>query len=164
MTAGKKTSPEVEAEAVRLIREGRTRREVTEATGVSARVLTRIAKDAGVEWARVGSGSSGTPEAMTKARGVQSQYARNRRAAISERILDETERTLDLLKTCTNARDRSLLSQALRHKSGAYADLTQADMNAAPDMSHVQSMLGMLVVQMRGMKIDVPPEQGTFED
>lgn len=149
MTAGKKTPPEVEGQVVELARAGKSRREVKETTGLAVSTITRIVREAGVEWARVGSGSNGTPETMAKARGVQSQYAHNRRAAISERILDETERTLDLLKTCTNARDRSLLSQALRHKSGAYADITQADMNAAPDMTGVQSMLGMLMIQMQ---------------
>lgn len=174
-----KTPPEVEAEAVRLIREGRTRSQVSEATGVSTRVLSRIARDAGVEWARVGSGSHGTPEAMARARGVQSQYARNRRAALSERILDETERTLDLLQTCTTPRERQYLSQALRNHSASYSDLTQADMNAAPDMSHVQSMLGMLMIQLKsrpddpdqrvvihadGTRITHLPSGGTFEE
>lgn len=145
-TPAKKTPPEVEAEAVRLIREGQTHRQVSEATGVSQRVLTRIAKDAGVEWARTGAGSNGTLETMAKARGVQSQYARNRRAALSERILDATEKALDLMDTCTVPRDRALLAQALRHQSGAYADLTQADMNAAPDLSHIASTFDMLLM------------------
>ena len=164
MAAGKKTSPEVEAEVVRLIRGGRTRRQVSESTGVSERVLTRIARDAGVEWARTGSGSSGTPEAMARARGVQSQYARNRRAALAERTLDEYERTLDLLKSCTAARDRALLSQGLRHTSSAYADITQADINATPEIGHIQSMLGVLLVQLRATPVDVPTEQGSFEE
>lgn len=155
-----KTPPELEAEAVRLIREGRTRRQVSEATGVSPRVLTRIAKDAGVEWARTGSGSNGTPETMAKARGVQSQYARNRRAALSERILDATEKTLDLMDACAVPRDRALLAQALRHQTGAYADLTQADMNAAPDVTHVQSMLTAILTGIQSR----PPSEAEHRE
>ena len=140
-----RTPPEVEAEVVRLIREGRTRPQVSEATGVSERVLSRIARDAGVEWARVGSGSSGTAAAASKARGVQSQYARNRRAALSERILDETERTLDLLQTCTAPRERQYLSQALRNHSASYSDLTAMDVKAAPDTEHIKSMFAVIL-------------------
>ena len=141
MTAGQKTAQEVEAQCVELIKQGKTRRQVSEETGVSARVLTRIARDAGVEWARVGQGSSGTPEAAAKARGVQSEYARNRRATLSERILDATEKTLELLETCSLPRERQYLSQALRNHTAAYADLTANDAKAAPDMTQIGSSL-----------------------
>lgn len=141
MTAGKRTAPEVEAQVIDLVKAGKTRREVHEATGVSTRVISRIVRDTpGVEFAMVGSGSSGTPEAMAKARGVQSEYARNRRAALSERILDATEKTLDLLDTCTAPRERQFLSQALRNHTAAYADLTSQDAKAAPDMQVVVSI------------------------
>lgn len=141
MTAGKRTAPEVEAQVIDLVKAGKTRREVSEATGVSTRVITRIVRDApGVEFAMVGSGSSGTPEAMAKARGVQSEYARNRRAALSERILNATEKTLDLLDTCMAPRERQFLSQALRNHTAAYADLTTQDAKAAPDMQVVVSI------------------------
>ncbi|UXW85107.1 helix-turn-helix domain-containing protein [Microbacterium azadirachtae] len=149
MAAGVKTPPEVEAQVVELARSGKSRRQVKETTGLAVSTITRIVREAGVEWGRNGSGSNGTPETMAKARGVQSQYARNRRAAISERILDETERTLDLMSKCLVPRDRALLAQTLSHSGKAYSDLTQADMNAAPDMTGVQSMLGMLMIQMQ---------------
>ncbi len=77
------------------------------------------------------------------------EYARNRRARLSERILDETERTLDLMSTCVLPRDRSLLAQALRHQSGAYADLTQADLNAAPTCLTWIRCFGLLLVQFQ---------------
>jgi hypothetical protein len=124
-----------------LVKAGKTRREVSETTGVSTRVISRIVRDApGIEFAMVGSGSSGTPEAMAKARGVQSEYARNRRAALSDRILDATEKTLDLLDTCTDPRNRQFLSQSLRNHTAAYADLTSQDAKAAPDMQVVVSI------------------------
>lgn len=69
-----------------------------------------------------------------------------------------------MMAKCNAPRDHALLSQALRHQTGAYADLTQADMNAAPDMSHVQSMFGALLVQLQTRPIEVPPENGTFEE
>ena len=65
---------------------------------------------------------------------MQSEYARNRRAALSDRILDETERNLVLLQTCTAPRERQFLSQALRNHSASYADLTANDAKAGPDM------------------------------
>lgn len=164
MPVGVKTPPEVASQIVALAREGKSRREVVAETGVSLQAVSRIVREAGVVWGRINSGANGTPEAMAKARGVQSEYARNRRARLSERILDETERTLDLMSKCVLPRDRSLLAQALRHQSGAYADLTQADLNAAPDMSHLDSMFGMLLVQFQQLSTTVPPDQGTFEE
>lgn len=141
MAAGKRTAPEVEAQVIDLVKAGKTRREVHEATGVHPRVITRIVRDApGVAFAMTGSGSSGTPEAAAKARGVQSEYARNRRAAMSDRILDATEKTLDLLETCTAPRERQFLSQALRNHTAAYSDLTAQDAKAAPDMQMVVSI------------------------
>lgn len=137
-----RTPPEVEAEVVRLVQEGQTRRQVSEATGVSTRVITRIVRDTpDVEFAMNGAGSSGTPEAMAKARGVQSEYARNRRARLSERILDATEKTLDLLESCTDPRNRQFLSQALRNHTASYADLTAQDAKAAPDMEHAKGVI-----------------------
>lgn len=68
------------------------------------------------------------------------------------------------MDACAVPRDRALLAQALRHPTGAYAELTQADMNAAPDMSHVQSMFGALLVQLRTRSIEVPPEQDSSEE
>ncbi|MEW1991214.1 helix-turn-helix domain-containing protein [Microbacterium sp. NPDC078849] len=126
---------------IELVKAGKTRREVHEATGVHPRVITRIVRDApGVAFAMIGSGSSGTPEAAAKARGVHSEYARNRRAALSNRILDATEKTLDLLENTTAPRERQFLSQALRNHTAAYADLTAQDAKAAPDLTVVVSM------------------------
>ncbi len=139
--SGVRTPPEVEAEIVRLVGGGLTRGQVAKAVSVHPATVSRVVRDAeGVEFARTGSGSSGTPEAMAKARGVQSEYARNRRAALSERILDATEKTLDLLDTCTAPRERQFLSQALRNHTAAYADLTSQDAKAAPDMQVVVSI------------------------
>lgn len=86
-----RTPPEVEAEIVHLVQEGQTRGQVAKAAGVHPSTASRVVRDTeGLEFARTGSSSSGTPAAMAKARGVQSEYARNRRAALSDRILDAT--------------------------------------------------------------------------
>ena len=136
-----RTPPEVEAEIVRLVRDGLTRGQVAQAVGVHPQTVSRVVRDTeGLEFARTGSSSSGTPEAMAKARGVQSEYARNRRAAMSDRILDATEKTLDLLENTTAPRERQFLSQALRNHTAAYADLTAQDAKAAPDLTAVVSL------------------------
>ncbi|KAA9110370.1 helix-turn-helix domain-containing protein [Microbacterium rhizomatis] len=145
-----KTAPEVEAEVIRLVGEGHSRRQVATATGVHMQTVSRIVRSTpGLEFAQVGGGSNGTPESMANARGVMSDYARNRRAALSERILDETERTLDLLQSSRNPRERQYLSQALRNHTGAYADLTVQDAKAGPDMKGVTSVLDMVLVGLR---------------
>lgn len=161
-----RTPAEVEARVVDLVRQGKTRREVSEETGVSTRVITRIVRDApGVEFAMNGSGSSGTPEAMAKARGVQSQYARNRRAALSDRILDATEKTLDLLDTCTDPRNRQFLSQSLRNHTAAYADLTTQDAKAAPDLTVVVSMFDRLTAGVEAyVEMAGPARPGLIQD
>ncbi|MEV8265202.1 helix-turn-helix domain-containing protein [Microbacterium sp. NPDC077057] len=139
--SGVRTPPEVEAEIVRLVRDGLTRGQVAKAVGVHPATVSRVVRDAeGLEFARTGSSSSGTPAAMAKARGVQSEYARNRRAALSDRILDATEKTLDLLENTTAPRERQFLSQALRNHTAAYADLTAQDAKAAPDLTAVVSL------------------------
>lgn len=145
MATGVRTSPEVEEQIRSLVREGKTRRQVVEQTGVSQYVVSRVVRETpGLKFAMNGSGSSGTPEAMAKARGVQSEYARNRRAAMSDRILDATEKTLDLLENTTTPRERQFLSQALRNHTAAYADLTAQDAKAAPDLTVVVSMFDRL--------------------
>ncbi len=158
MVAGKRTAPAVEAQVIDLVKAGKSRREVHEATGVNPRVITRIVRDTpGVAFAMTGSGSSGTPEAMAKARGVQSEYARNRRAAMSDRILDATEKTLDLLEHTTAPRERQFLSQALRNHTAAYADLTAQDAKAAPDMQVVVSLFDRFNNGMEAFVAAVPP-------
>ena len=164
MPVGVKTPPELAQQVVALAKEGKSRREVMAATGVGRDAASRIVQDAGVEWARTGAGSSGTPEAMARARGVQSEYARNRRALIADRILTEQERTLDLMEKCLVARDRMQLSQALSHQAKAYADITQADVSAAPDLAHIGSMFDTLLLGIRSRPQPVvPPGQGIFE-
>lgn len=139
--SGVRTPPEVEAEIVRLVRDGLTRGQVARAVSVHPATVSRVVRDTeGLEFARTGSSSSGTPEAMAKARGVQSEYARNRRAVLSDRILDATETTLDLLENTTAPRERQFLSQALRNHTAAYADLTAQDAKAAPDLTAVVSL------------------------
>lgn len=166
MVAGKRTAPEVEAQVIALVKAGKTRHEVHEATGVNPRVITRIVRDApGVAFAMTGSGSSGTPEAMAKARGVQSQHARNRRAALSDRILDATEKTLDLLDTCTVPRERQFLSQSLRNHTAAYADLTTQDAKAAPDLTVVVSMFDRLTAGVEAyVEMAGPARPGLIQD
>nr|WP_321182023.1 helix-turn-helix domain-containing protein [Microbacterium barkeri] len=126
---------------MRLVRDGQTRGQVAKAVSIHPATVSRIVRDTeGLEFARTGSSSSGTPQAMAKARGVQSEYARNRRAALSDRIMDATEKTLDLLESTTAPRDRQFLSQALRNHTAAYSDLTAQDAKAAPDMQMVVSI------------------------
>lgn len=142
MASGVKTSPETESRVLELVRQGKTRREVAAETGVSERVATRIVRDApGVEFAMTGSGSSGTPEAMAKARGLQSEYARNRRAKLADRIMDEAERILDQLGGTLPPRDRLALNQALAASGKGYESFTAADAKASPDLTVVVSMV-----------------------
>ncbi|MEJ1092197.1 helix-turn-helix domain-containing protein [Microbacterium istanbulense] len=160
-----RTAPEVEAQVVELARAGKSRNFVSKSLKLHPSTVTRIAREAGVEWAKVtGPGSNGTPEAMARARGVQSQHARNRRAVISERILDEQERALDLLAKCNVPRDYALLSQSLANQAKSYESLTAQDRNAAPDLSHIASTFDMLLMGLRATSIEVPPEQGSFEE
>jgi len=166
MVAGKRTAPEVEAEVVRLVREGKTRRQVSEAAGVSDRVVSRIVRDTpGVEFARIGQGSSGTPEAMARARGVQSEYARNRRAALYSRTLDEYERTLDLLSTTLAPRERQMLSQALAAKGKAASDISAMDAKAAPDLQVVVSMFDRFMSGAEAIVSAMPaPRPGLIQE
>lgn len=159
-----KTPPEVEAEAVRLIREGRTRSQVSEATGVSTRVLSRIARDAGVEWARVGSGSHGTPEAMAKARGYQSEYQRNKRASLSSELLERMEAATALMVLESDPRRLAALAQSVDAMSRAYNTVTKTDQGTDYGLERAQSMLSTLMIQMQsrpsleGARTDVQPD------
>ena len=96
MPPGQRTPPELEQRAVAMIREGKTRAQVSEAMGIHTRTLTEIAKRNQVDWARTGSGSSGTPEAMNRARDYRSEYMRNRREQIADKLLDAAEKSADL--------------------------------------------------------------------
>ncbi|MFK3836622.1 helix-turn-helix domain-containing protein [Microbacterium sp. NPDC087868] len=156
--SGVRTPPEVEAEIARLVRDGLTRGQVAKSVGVHPQTVSRVVRDTeGLEFARTGSGSSGTPEAMAKARGVQSQHARNRRAAMSDRILDATDKTLDLLENTVAPRERQFLSQALRNHTAAYADLTAQDAKATPDMQVVVSLFDKFNNGMEAFVAAVPP-------
>lgn len=161
-----RTPPATEQEVVRLVREGQTRGQVAKAVGVHPSTVSRIVRDTeGLEFARTGASSSGTPEAMAKARGVWSEYARNRRAALSERILSATEKTLDLLETCTAPRERQFLSQALRNHTASYADLTALDAKAAPDLTVVVSMFDKFTAGAEAFVATVePPRPGLIQD
>lgn len=155
--SGVRTSPEVEAEVVRLVCDGQTRGQVAKTVGVHPQTVSRIVRDTeGLEFARTGSSSSATPEAMAKARSVQSEYARNRRVALSDRIMDATEKTLNLLESTTAPRERQFLSQALRNHTAAYADLTAQDAKAAPDMQMVVSIFDNFNAGMETLVVAVP--------
>ena len=112
-----------------------------------------------------GTDSSGAPEAMAKARGVRSQYARNRRAALSERILDAMEKTLDLLAGCSAPSERQFLSQTLRNHTAAYADLTALDAKAASDMQVVLSVFDRFNTNVDSSVAAAPtPRAGLIHD
>lgn len=158
MAAGVKTSPEVEDNIRDLVRSGHTARQVSEALGVSRKVLTRVVRDTpGLDWARTGAASSGTPESAAKARGVQSEHARNRRAVLYDRTLDEYERTLDLLAKTLTPRDRLMYSQALAAKGKAATDISANDAKAAPDMQVVVSMIDKFIMNAELVGGVLPP-------
>ncbi|MFJ4225516.1 hypothetical protein [Microbacterium sp. NPDC089695] len=96
---------------------------------------------------------------------MQSEYARNRRAALSDRIMDATEKTLDLLESTTSPRERQFLSQALRNHTAAYADLSAQDAKAAPDMQVVVSIFDKFNNGMEAFVAAVPPARsGLIQD
>ncbi|MGN7969103.1 helix-turn-helix domain-containing protein [Microbacterium sp. 22296] len=137
-----KTSPEVRSRVVELVRSGETRMAVARDVGISARTVSEIVKATpGVEFARTGQGSSGTPEAMAKARGVMSEYARHRRAKLADRIMDEAERILDQLGATLPPRDRLALNQALAANGKGYESYTTLEAKAAPDMEYAKGLI-----------------------
>lgn len=144
MAAGVKTSPGVESEAVRLIREGQTASRVSEAVGVSRRVLTRIVRDTpGLDWARTGSGSSGTPEAAARARGFRSRYMRDRHEAIADKMLDQAEKSADLAANVTDPRQRQYLMQAADAALRGYVNVTKPDI-VLSEQEAMHKAIGML--------------------
>lgn len=168
MAAGIKTPPEVRARVIELVRAGKTRREVSEATGVSVRVVSTIVCDTpGVEFAMVGSGSSGTPEAMAKARSYRSEYMRNRRNQIAEKLLDAAERSADLASTESDPRKRQALMQAADASMRAYANVTKMDAAESQNegMLKAMSMLDTLLQGVQSADLrEVPANQGTVEE
>jgi len=117
-----------------------------------------------VEWARIGSGSNGTPEAMAKARGFQSQYQRNKRDSLSRELLERMEAASALTVLETDPRRLAALAQSVDALSRAYNTITKTDQGADNGLERAQSMLGMLMIQLQSNPREVPPEQGSFED
>ncbi|BFM26039.1 hypothetical protein CHE218_30810 [Microbacterium sp. che218] len=141
-TPGNKTDPRVEARIVELVRAGGTRPAIAREVGVHPATVSRVVRDTeGLEFARTGSGSNGTPEAMAKARGVQSEYARLRRARLADRIMDEAERILDQLGSSLAPRDRLALNQALAANGKGYESYTALEAKAAPDIGHAKGLI-----------------------
>lgn len=162
-----KTPPEVEARVVELVRAGQTRKQVAEATGLAAWTVSRIVRDTEeLDFARTGQGSSGTPEAMAKARGVQSEYARNRRAKLADRIMDEAERILDQLGGSLAPRDRLALNQAIAANGKAYESYTMLEAKAAPDMTVVVSVIEKFTTNAQALVDSVlpPPRPGLIQE
>ncbi len=170
MPSGYRTPPEVEQRAVELIREGKTRPQIAEELGLSKRTLTDIAKRNQIEWARTGSGSSGTPDAMDRARGYRSAYMQDRREKIAEKLLDLTERNLDLAERETDPRKRQALSQAVDASMRAYTNATKTDLVLAEreQMQGATSMLEqVLVVASSVVSATVssaPPRPGLIQE
>lgn len=143
MPPGQRTPPEVEERAVAMIREGKTRAQVSKATGVHIRTLTEIAKRNQVDWARTGSGSSGTPEAMNRARDYRSEYMRNRREQIADKLLDAAEKSADLAVNELDPRRRQALMQSADASMRAYANVTKGDL-VLSDREQMQGGISML--------------------
>lgn len=143
MPSGYRTPPEVEQRAVELIRERKTRPQIAEELGLSIRTLTDIAKRNQVEWARTGSGSSGTPEAMNRARDYRSEYMRNRREQIADKLLDAAEKSADLAVHEADPRRRQALMQSADASMRAYANVTKGDL-VLSDREQMQGGISML--------------------
>ncbi|QBE49637.1 helix-turn-helix domain-containing protein [Leucobacter triazinivorans] len=167
MPSGYRTPPEVEQQAVELIREGKTRPQIAEELGLSKRTLTDIAKRNQVEWARTGSGSSGTPDAMDRARAYRSEYMRDRRERIAEKLLDQTDRTLELAESESDPRRRQALMQSTDAAMRAYANVTKGDivLSEQEKMQGATSMLEqILVVATRQVATAPPPRPGLIQE
>ena len=136
---------------VELARAGKSRREVKEATGVGVHAITRIVREAGVEWGRVNAGGNGTPEVMAKARGYRSDYMRNRREAIADKLLDAAEKSADLALNESDPRRRQALMQSADASMRAYANVTKNDLvvSEQEQMRQSMSMLDKIMAQAR---------------
>lgn len=170
MPSGHRTPQEVEERAVELIREGKTRPQIAEELGLSKRTLTDIAKRNQVEWARTGSGSSGTPDAMDRARAYRSEYMQHRRERIAEKLLDQTERSLELAEMETDPRKRQALSQAVDASMRAYTNATKTDLVLAEreQMRGATSMLERVLVVASSVvsatSMTAPPRPGLIQE
>lgn len=123
-----KTAPETEARIVDLVRSGATRSAVAREVGVNPSTVSRVVRQTeGLEFARIGSGSSGTPEGAAKARGYRSEYMRARREQIADKLLDAAERSADRAKTEEDPRRLASLMQAADASMRAYSNVTKPD-------------------------------------
>lgn len=148
MPPGQRTPPELEQRAVAMIREGKTRAQVSEATGIHTRTLTESAKRKQVNWAHTGSGSSGTPEAMNRALDYRSEYMRKRREQIADKLLDAAEKSADLPVNEGDPRRRPALMQSADASMRAYANVTKGDLvlSEREQMQGATSMLERVLV------------------
>lgn len=161
-----RTPAEVEARVVELVRQGKTRREVSETTGVSTRVITRIVRDTpGVEFALTGSGSSGTPEAMAKARTYQSEYAKLRRNQLADKLLDQIARATELAVNESDPRRFQALMQAADAATRAYNTITKTDQAGDSGLKHGVSMLEKFTEAAATVADLLPPiRQGLIQE
>ncbi len=170
MPPGQRTPPELEQRAVAMIREGRIRAQVSEATGIHTRTLTEIAKRNQVDWARTGSGSSGTPEAMNRARDYRSEYMRNRREQIADKLLDAAEKSADLAVNEADPRRRQALMQSADASMRAYANVTKGDLvlSEREQMQGATSMLERVLVVASSVvsatASSAPPRLGLIQE
>lgn len=170
MPSGHRTPPEVEKRAVGLIRDGKTRAQIAKELGLSIRTLTDIAKRNQVEWARTGSGSSGTPEAMNRARDYRSEYMRNRREQIADKLLDAAEKSADLAVNELDPRRRQALMQSADASMRAYANVTKGDLalSEREQMQGATSMLEQVLVVaspvVSATSITSPPRPGLIQE
>ena len=170
MPSGYRTPPKVEQRAVELIREGKTRPQIAEELGLSKRTLTDIAKRNQVEWARTGSGSSGTPEAMNRARDYRSEYMRNRREQIADKLLDAAEKSADLAVNEADPRRRQALMQSADASMRAYANVTKGDLvlSEREQMQGATSMLERVLVVASSVvsatASSAPPRLGLIQE
>lgn len=140
--SGVRTPPEVEAKIVRLVRDGQTRGQVAKAVGVHPQTVSRVVRDAeGLEFARTGSSSSGTPEAMARARTYQSEYAKTRRNELADKLLDQIARATEMAVRESDPRKFQALMQAADAATRAYNSITKTDQAGDSGLKHGLSML-----------------------
>ncbi|MFB7884970.1 helix-turn-helix domain-containing protein [Microbacterium sp. NPDC056057] len=138
-----------------LVREGQTRGQVAKAVGVHPSTVSRIVRDTeGLDFARTGQGSSGTPEAMAKARGYRSEYMRERREAIADRLLGQMDKTLDILEREEDARKRQALMQGLDAAARSYTNVTKPDA-VVSEQEAMQTVLSTFDQMLKGVSLVV---------
>jgi hypothetical protein len=149
MAAGKRTPREVEERVVELARQGRSIREVVEATGLHRTTIQRIVRQTpDVEWGRVNQGTNGNPESAARARGYRSAYARNRRNEIAEQLLNQIVRANELAMSETDPRKFQALMQAADAATRAYNVITKTDQAGDGGAERAKSVMGALIVTL----------------